>query len=350
MTASLAHFQLLRRLRQLLRHQADNSNLVYLWSDQPLANQWLQAELDAHLRTRSLHLQALLPSQLASEAKPPQSLQALLPCVLQTLLATRPQQAKPPQSVYWVAATEASDDWNIWRDTLLARLNESRATLIQNKAFVLLLLPPAYESRAAAIAPDLWSTRSAVYAVPPWSQSVTQAVGAAERAQDFHQATFTPSANLAAQIHRWQTQWHAWHQKPKGNLSPLLAWQLVEQLLELQQLPLAQGIAAQALAVARAIAKRKPNASQSLRDLSISFNKVGDVAQALGQLEQARTSYQESLQISRQLASLTAESPQSLRDLSISFNKVGDVAQRWGNWNKPALLTKKACKIGRAHV
>ena len=58
MTASLAHFQLLRRLRQLLRHQADNACLVYLWSDQPLANRWLQAELDAHVVTLQAAMKA----------------------------------------------------------------------------------------------------------------------------------------------------------------------------------------------------------------------------------------------------------------------------------------------------
>ena len=74
---------------------------------------------------------------------------------------------------------------------------------------------------------------------------------------------------------------------------------------------------------------REAPSPQSARDLSISWEKLGDVAQALGRLEEAERGYRESLAL-RQKLHREAPSPQSARDLSISWSKLGDVAQALG--------------------
>ena len=311
MNPSLAHFQLLRRLRQQLRHHSRMS-VVYLFSDYELANQWLISELDAHLRARSMRLQVLRPASSSD----------LTTAVLEPLLSPNKGMTGMP---CWLAMSEPHAEWDSYRDQVLARLNENRSVLGRNKSFIFLLLPANFEARAAEIAPDLWSVRSASHVVPPWRTGK----------EGGHANLKAPMPVVTAQGHgepappealverRWKKQWDQWSRDRSQQLSPILAWQLVEQLLERHQPARAQVFAAQALDISR-------NAPQSMRDLSVSLNKAGDVARDLGQLEKASSAYAESLQISRQLKTLTGDAPQSLRDLSVSLIMVGDVARELG--------------------
>ena len=81
MNPSAAHYLLLRRLRQQVRHH-NGFGLVYLFSDYPLADRWLCSELEAHVRARSCCMSILVPAQ-ATEAPS---------AVLQPLLAPGPHQ------------------------------------------------------------------------------------------------------------------------------------------------------------------------------------------------------------------------------------------------------------------
>ena len=62
------------------------------------------------------------------------------------------------------------------------------------------------------------------------------------------------------------------------------------------------------------------------RDLSVSHDKLGDVARAAGDLTAARAAYQASLDIRTRLAAADPANTGWQRDLSISHNKLGDVA------------------------
>ena len=225
----------------------------------------------------------------------------------------------------WLAMSEPHAEWDSYRDQVLARLNENRSVLGRNKSFIFLLLPAHFEARAAEIAPDLWSVRSASHVVPPWRTG--EEGGHANLKAPMPVVTAKghgePALPEALVERRWKKQWDQWSRDRSQQLSPILAWQLVEQLLERHQPARAQVFAAQALDISR-------NAPQSLRDLSVSLNNVGNVARELGQLEEARSAYAESLEIRRQLKTLTSDSPQSLRDLSASLSNVGDVARDLG--------------------
>ena len=63
------------------------------------------------------------------------------------------------------------------------------------------------------------------------------------------------------------------------------------------------------------------------RDLSVSLNKVGDVARAQGRLGEAAEAYEEGLSLRRDLLSRYGDTPEAMRDLSVSLNQVGDVAR-----------------------
>jgi len=68
----------------------------------------------------------------------------------------------------------------------------------------------------------------------------------------------------------------------------------------------------------------------SLRDLSISLNKVAGIQQRRGQLDEALNAYTESLTLRRRIRTTYGDTPESLRDLSISLDKVAGIQQQRG--------------------
>jgi tetratricopeptide (TPR) repeat protein len=334
MSAVAAHYMLLRRLRQLLQHRS-GYGVVYLFSDYPLANQWLQAELDAHLRMRSMCLQHVAPSDAAMSPSE----------VLQPLLSGSTVAPMP----VWLDIGLPDLDWDFFRTSVLARLNENRTVLSRNSSFIFVLLPSHFEATAAQIAPDLWSVRSASYTVAPWlgdGTSVRAHVYAPSPALEARgHSGILPS--LVAQEQRWLRLWSVWSVDRKQHLSPVLAWQLVDQWREQQRPDRAQTFAAQALQLSRQLLELTGEAPQSVRDLSVSLDKVGNVALDLGQLEEARSAYCESLQLRRQLLELTGEAPQSLRDLSVSLDNVGDVARDLGQLEEARSAYQESLRLSR---
>ena len=85
--------------------------------------------------------------------------------------------------------------------------------------------------------------------------------------------------------------------------------------------------AARAFLAARDAAARNGNE----RDLSVSYDKVGDVQVAQGDLAGALTSYRDSLAIADRLAQSDPGNAGWRRDLSVSYEKVGDVQVAQGD-------------------
>ena len=84
-----------------------------------------------------------------------------------------------------------------------------------------------------------------------------------------------------------------------------------------------------------------------MRDLSVSLNKVGDVAQAQEDWRRAGEAFEESLSIRRTLRERVGDTPQALRDLSVSLNKVGDVAQAQEDWRRAGEAFEESLSIRR---
>ncbi len=85
------------------------------------------------------------------------------------------------------------------------------------------------------------------------------------------------------------------------------------------------------LAIRERLATSDPGNAGWQRDLSVSFNKVGDVQMAQGDLAGALKSYRDSLAIAERLATSDSGNAGWQRDLSVSFNKVGDVQVAQGD-------------------
>ncbi|MBS0179742.1 MAG: hypothetical protein JSR20_13380, partial [Nitrospira sp.] len=80
------------------------------------------------------------------------------------------------------------------------------------------------------------------------------------------------------------------------------------------------------LTIAKSLAASDPGNTDWQRDLSVSHDRLGDVARAQGQLNQAAQAYRDSLGIRKSLAASDPGNTQWQRDLSVSHNKLGDVA------------------------
>jgi len=64
------------------------------------------------------------------------------------------------------------------------------------------------------------------------------------------------------------------------------------------------------------------------RDLSVSYERLGDVAVAQGRLDEAAGVYGESLGIAKKLAAGDPSNTEWQRDLSVSYAKLADLAER----------------------
>jgi tetratricopeptide (TPR) repeat protein/serine/threonine protein kinase len=82
-----------------------------------------------------------------------------------------------------------------------------------------------------------------------------------------------------------------------------------------------------------ALAKADPYDTQAQRDLSISYEKLGDIHLHLGETAQAMHAYQKCLDPRLALAQADPNDAQGQRDLGVSYNKLGNAHLRLG---KPA--------------
>ena len=95
----------------------------------------------------------------------------------------------------------------------------------------------------------------------------------------------------------------------------------------------AEGYYAKALEIGKRLAKKYPDDPKMQRDLSISYNKLGDIAKARNDYNAAEGYYTKALEISEKLAEKYPEDPQMQRDLSVSYNKLGGIAETRNDYN-----------------
>jgi type II secretory pathway predicted ATPase ExeA/tetratricopeptide (TPR) repeat protein len=84
------------------------------------------------------------------------------------------------------------------------------------------------------------------------------------------------------------------------------------------------------LGIAKKLTEGDPSNIQWQRDFLVSYNKIGDVAEAQGKLEEAAQAYGDGLGIARKLAAGDPSNTQWQRVLYVSYIKLGDVAEAQG--------------------
>lgn len=108
-------------------------------------------------------------------------------------------------------------------------------------------------------------------------------------------------------------------------------------LLKLGETQSALAAAHQAREILQALLAQQSDSTDLQLDLSVSYNKVGDVQTAQGDLPAALTSYQVTVAIIERLAKSDPGNANWQRDLAVSYGKVGDV--QVGQGDLPAALT-----------
>ena len=95
------------------------------------------------------------------------------------------------------------------------------------------------------------------------------------------------------------------------------------------------------LAISRRLAEQDPSNAGWQQGLSGALNQVGDVLQAQGKLEAARTAFEEVLAISRRLAEQDPSNADWQQGLGGALNQVGRVLQAQGSWRPRGRRSKK---------
>ena len=105
----------------------------------------------------------------------------------------------------------------------------------------------------------------------------------------------------------------------------------VDSLLAIGDTVGARAAAEQSQQILADLVAGSPGSTDYQRELSVSYNKVGDVQVAQGDLAGALKSYRDSLAIRERLAQSDAVNAGWQRDLSVSYEKVGDVQVAQGD-------------------
>jgi tetratricopeptide (TPR) repeat protein len=211
---------------------------------------------------------------------------------------------------------------SIWRDVptdLAPWLNQRREPLRIRDLQLVLFWPADLKEALSSGAPDLWSVRAMNPLLThddlgPEPLANAHAGRPVETASKFAGVPRVP--RQAAQLDHWLATYDAEHTHP---------WEMFANIQALLEL----GRAADALTLARQAhgraAAAKAQDPESLRNLSISHSMRGDAQRDLGQLDEARASYDEALKLHRGLRERLGDQPIVLMDLSISLGKRGDM-------------------------
>ena len=326
--------QLWRRFKQHLQW-SDHFALVFIFNADPRVTEIFRGRLAEIYRMRVTQLRSLevqAPAALASE-------------VLPRLLSPDSYADAP----HWLdLSLYSGDEWQAARLNFLARLNEQREKLRRTLSRPLILILPASErEQVKALVPDLWAIRD----LSLDSSSELLATTATTVPEQ------EPPADLAAMAEfpfteYEQSQLAEWERaSAKGGTERgvLLAGDAaLSACLRRGRYAKAEQIAEAILSIARARRAAVGETPEALRDLSVSLDNVGGVAQALGQWEVAAQAYEEGLQISRNLLAAVGETPEALRGLSISLDKVGGVAEALGQWQAARNAYDEGLRIAAA--
>ena len=295
---------------RLKRHVewCDNFALIFIFSAHPQVIRVFRERLADIYRARVTRLHIPIPEE-------PAQLYALMPELL------RPSDhIKALNAPYWLDLSfEAGEEWKSARLNFLMRLNERREALRQTlERPLIFILPLAEFPEIREVVPDLWSIRQFSLTTGPWI------VSDGEQAVRPSQETLLSAPAVYSEYDQAIIrEWERVNDKESTDRGILLAGFRAHQVFSaFKENDAAFDIAGRLLEFSKKQIERIGETPESLRDLSVSLNKVGNTARALGELDDARRSYEESLRIRRTIIERIGETPESLRDLSVSLEKV----------------------------
>ena len=315
--------------------------LVFVFCSNSVAKEALFRRADDLMRAQ------VRPLERPSVRQAGDYLQTLLPAALQSASA-HAQSGLP----LWLDLDGQPGDllWDEKRAEFLHRLNERRASLVRaGTRAVVLALPHDWTKRAAEAAPDLWTIRQpTVFMGLAGGQRelVAATPGRSEAAvSDVAQVPKTALTELPLAVQRWQ---QAVAENPLAQHSVWDGAQTAEAALQAGHTTLALEIARQTKALAAQAVAKRGSTPERLRDLSVSISKLGGVAEALGQLEEAKSAYAEGQALAQQLIGTYGESVGALDALAYHTHQLGQLTQARQLYQRLALAMPHEPRYRRA--
>ena len=108
----------------------------------------------------------------------------------------------------------------------------------------------------------------------------------------------------------------------------------------------AEGYYAKTLEIREKLAEKYPEDPNLQRDLSVSYERLGGIAEALNDYKAAEGYYAKTLEIREKLAEKYPDDPGMQRDLSVSYNNLGDIAKARNDYKAAEGYYAKALEIG----
>ena len=128
-------------------------------------------------------------------------------------------------------------------------------------------------------------------------------------------------------------------------VGPRVRIELLDHLKTAGAFKLAKGVASSLLSIGRSKYAEKPE-SESMRDVSVYLNQLGDIEELEGNLSIARSLFAESLEIARTLQ-VQLGTPESMRDVSVSLIMLGGIEELEGNLSIARSLFAESLEIRR---
>ena len=107
----------------------------------------------------------------------------------------------------------------------------------------------------------------------------------------------------------------------------------------------AEGYYAKALEIGKRLAEKYPEDPQMQRDLSVSYDRLGGIAEARNDYKAAEGYYAKALEIGERLAEKYPDDPEMQRDLSVSYNNLGGIAEARNDYKAAEGYYSKALEI-----
>ena len=107
----------------------------------------------------------------------------------------------------------------------------------------------------------------------------------------------------------------------------------------------AEGYYAKALEIGERLAEKYPDDPEMQRDLSVSYNNLGGIAEALNDYKAAEGYYAKALEIRERLAEKYPDDPKMQRDLSVPYERLGDIAEALNDYRAAEGYYSKALEI-----
>ncbi|MEW5928825.1 MAG: tetratricopeptide repeat protein, partial [Gemmatimonadota bacterium] len=321
--------------------------------------EWAQGFALAFLFASDPRLIALFRERLATAQRLRVSgLEVFRPEQTATLVESMMERVRNPSETYeslaaplWVEVAGRNDDssWDETRRAMLARLNEHRELLRRNlRRPLILVFPLDVAQTVRETAPDLWSIRDLGLFLP--GSSIAQVpAGTLPRPGTEASVDGTAVSRANAGGHPLVREWMRLRARATGKSRRrvgdvlLTGYRAFDAAFEAGDLDLAAGIASETLDLARSVGEKGIHS----RDVGLALDRVGDVAVARGQWEEADAAYRESLEIAHRLLESLGETPQALRDVSVSLDRVGNVAVERGQLEEADAAYRESLEIAR---